>query len=356
MVAFCERFAGQLGYDQEPMSPPPAEKKPNVIQLGLTKNCSHGACRFCNMYGRRGFAIKSPESFKQHVDEVVGYLVDQPELLDPVNRVFIGAGNALATPTDQLIDATHYALLKLTEAKNGRVPRRVAVYGNTRDILEKGEQGLHALATGGKYLKDYSLEHYRLQGRGLNLIYWGVETGSTRLLEAIGKGCTRKDIEKAAELLKNAKIQTSAMVIPGLGGVAYWEDHVVQTANVLNRIHPHWTTLIGLKINEGSAYDKWMTEQEQKGTNRRLTPAEITEQTAQILEGVCVSRVGIYGDDIHTFGHNPLPMGGLSLNGSWSSGLMAEKMRIQAANAFSTTEFVVPWSPRELLVKFREAY
>ncbi len=322
----CDRLAGELGYPIDAMNPPPAEKKPNVLALALTTGCSHGFCTFCTMYDKGRYTEKSLPEFKAHVDLVANWY-EKNQVVIP-DRIFIGAGNALHVETGKLLEATQYALVRLLQ-HSGNVPRRLAMYGNTNDIVSKGAENLFHLRCGGT-CGACSIQKLGTR-RGLEVLYWGAESADDEALKLGGKGCTSDNTFTAAYNLRDARIRPSMMIMPGLGGEACDDGHVNNTARLLNYAFPEWITFIGLTIWPDTPYDRMMKQAEQRNTNRALTQAEITEQTARMIEQLDIeTTVGVHGSDVHRFGKNPTSLGAVKINDNHDARALADKLREMA--------------------------
>jgi radical SAM superfamily enzyme YgiQ (UPF0313 family) len=303
---YCDKNLGKFGYSLNPMSPPPAETKSNVIQFSLTEGCSHSACTFCDMYEKKAYHIKSLDEFKQHVDDVISSLTRSE--IRGIDRIFVGAGNALSVNTNELMKATQYALLKVKKATR-KIPRRLAIYGNTKDILEKDSEDLEKLKCGGTCSGTCSKDTLG-DRRGVDVIYWGIESGNSDVLKMAGKGYEQRELFEASSLINRVEIKTSVMIIPGLGGIKYFDEHVMDTASILSCLRPEWITFMGIEMKEGAPYTQIMKNEMEKGNNRPLTPKEIVEQTAQIIEKISFNTtLGIHGKDVHPTGFNPIPIG-----------------------------------------------
>ncbi len=339
-IPYCVQLAGRFGFSVAPMNPPPSEKGSKVIQFSLTEGCSHAVCTFCEMYGSRdSYRVKSLEEFKEHVDRVLGHLMQDGEpayirkLIQRITgakfqRIFIGAGNALSVETGTLMEATQYALEQVKRF-TGPIPRRLALYGNIDDILKKEYDGLKYLRCGG-FCGNCSADRLG-ERRGVEVVYLGLESGNSEILRLAGKGYGLSDAINALSLLNLTRIRASVMVIPGLGGIEHSDAHIKDTLHVLNDGRAEWVTFIGLKIGENTPYGRWIKKEEEKGTNRRLTPAEIVEQTARMIEGLKIrTTVGVHGDDIHTFGHNPVAIGTNKIEGGIDAGRVAHMLRTKA--------------------------
>ena len=73
---------------------PPSEDKGLVLRVAL--GCSHNACTFCGMYRNVGFRIRD-------LAEILPEIRETRENKPNLKRVFLGDGNALAAPTEQLL-------------------------------------------------------------------------------------------------------------------------------------------------------------------------------------------------------------------------------------------------------------
>jgi hypothetical protein len=121
------------------------------------------------------------------------------------------------------------------------------------------------------------------------------------------------------------------MIMPGLGGKELSKGHVKDTVNLLNYIKPEWVTFIGLKVEPKTPYARWIKREEEKKKNRSLTPREVVEQTAQMIEGLDFqTTIGLHGNDIHTYGYNPVTIGSVKVDGWYDSEKVAEAIRKKA--------------------------
>jgi len=147
-------------YSSPDMFSPPSERLPHVIRFELTKGCNWGKCTFCGGYDGVRFFKKSLHEYKEHVDEVWRRVGWRSRLARSLGRAFIGGGNALLVGTEELCKVIRYTVDQFAE-NTGECPRRVSLYGRTKDILRHGKKGL-----------------VRLNHDAPLLIYWGIESGS----------------------------------------------------------------------------------------------------------------------------------------------------------------------------------
>jgi len=217
-------------------------------------------------------------------------------------RVFLGGGNALSVDTDTLRRAINFTIARF-RAYTGSIPRRLSLYGTTKDIVQHGTHGLRRLYN---------------DNAGLDLVYWGVESGSNKVLKIVCKGDSKARILEAAEMLRSTRVQTSVMIMPGLGGVRLSGSHIKDTAEVLSAINPHYVTFLGINA-PGSAYADWMQKEGAAGINRPLTRMEMAEQMIEIIAAMRPDyypntiKIGCFGDDVDKVGNNPLPFGSTTL-------------------------------------------
>ena len=82
-----------------------------------------------------------------------------------------------------------------------------------------------------------------LREAGLTRIHVGLESGSNLVLKMVRKGAS-KDIHVQAGLkVKEAGMELSEYIMPGLGGRGLSEEHAVESADALNKINPDFIRL-----------------------------------------------------------------------------------------------------------------
>ena len=80
----------------------------------------------------------------------------------------------------------------------------------------------------------------KIADAGLNRIHVGMESGSDTILKKIKKGATKAVHIKAGLKVKEAGMELSEYVMPGLGGIEYSIEHAMETASALNSINPEF--------------------------------------------------------------------------------------------------------------------
>jgi radical SAM superfamily enzyme YgiQ (UPF0313 family) len=289
-----ELYADRDLYTSQDMFSPPAERLSRVIRFELTTGCDWGKCTYCGGFDGVPFREKSLEEYKGHVDNVMGRM--SKTLRNGLTRIFIGGGNALEVETNKLIEAIKHTG-NVFANQTYRSPRRISIYGRTDSIRRKGAWGLNRL-----FLENDSL------GFGLDLVYWGVESGSSEVLEYVNKGVSKEDIIAAAREIGRSPVKTSVMIMPGLGGEKFYDSHVKDTVEVLDEIRPKFLTFMGINPDLSSSYARRMLREQEEGKNRPLTDKELVEQMIEIINRMPAFRtkVGCFGCDIDRVGYNPL--------------------------------------------------
>ncbi|MBU1975189.1 MAG: radical SAM protein [Nanoarchaeota archaeon] len=252
-------------YTAEPFSPP-SEELHRVVKLEVGNGCNHAKCTYCTEYGRANFFIRSPEEFAEHAKAVRDMLGDD---IRSVQRVFLAGGNILVMPTDKLLKYVDTARglfhdQRIRDRHGERIHteiRRIAAFTRTEGLQKKSVRDLDRL-----------VEH------GLNMVFWGIESGSDAVLEYVQKGITHKQMLEAGRKMPQTKMQVSTMIMTGLGGLKHYEDHVVQTAKLLNELQPKYITFMSINAAPWSEYAKRLAEEQARGENMAMSPEMVVEQ------------------------------------------------------------------------------
>lgn len=204
-----------MEYDM-PLYRPPSEARSLIFQVTL--GCSYNKCAFCLMYRSKRFKVRPFDAIKADVEEVC-------RELPHVRRVFLADGDAVAAKTDFLVD-----VLRLIRSKFPRL-ERITSYASPQNLMRKSEEELKTL-----------------REEGLDILYYGIETGDDDLLKKIEKGVTHDDIVQAALKARRVGFPISATVILGLGGRKNSERHIAETARILSEIQPEYIGALTLML------------------------------------------------------------------------------------------------------------
>jgi radical SAM superfamily enzyme YgiQ (UPF0313 family) len=199
---------------------PPSEAGSFILQAAY--GCSHNACTFCPTYCGTRFEARD-------IGEVLADIEEASAIIPGARRVFLADGNALCLPFASLREI----LLALNQA----FPRlqRVGIYANGRDINDKSEEELRELS--------------RL---GLGIVYMGLESGDDRVLERVRKRDRSGDMVRAAIKAKECGLQTSVIVLLGLGGREGSRDHAMKSAEVVSAMDPDYLSALTLMVVPGT--------------------------------------------------------------------------------------------------------
>lgn len=222
-----------INYHQ-PVYRPPAEANSIIIQVSL--GCSFNKCSFCSMYETKTFKVRSLENIYKDIDSLSIY--------EDSRRVFLADGDALACDTDFLVEILKY--LKKSFPKL----QRVSSYASPYNLLQKSLEEL-------KLLKE----------NGLNLVYYGLESGNEKLLKYINKPMKQEKVVKSLDKATNANIKTSVTVILGLGGKNLSKEHIEDSAKLINEcLHINYlaTLQLGLSSSKEDNFFKKFEDKNQE--------------------------------------------------------------------------------------------
>lgn len=208
----------------EPLFRPPSEAYSIIIQITL--GCSYNKCAFCEMYTSKQFKARKEEDIFKDIDAFIPY---QHE----VRKVFLADGDPLVLSTERLLRI-------LTKLKN-TFPKlqRVSTYATPNNIIKKSIQELE-----------------ELKSAGLDLLYVGIESGDNQVLHNLQKGETFNTIVEGLNKAKHAEINSSVMIINGVGGKLLSQQHAINSAKVLNETHPKYASTLVLTTYKGLEHFK----------------------------------------------------------------------------------------------------
>lgn len=212
-----------ISYD-EPLFRPPSEAFSVIIQITL--GCSYNKCAFCEMYTSKQFKARKEEDVFKDIDAFIPY---QHE----VRKVFLADGDPLVLSTERLLRI-------LVKLKN-TFPKlqRVSTYATPNNIIKKSIQELE-----------------ELKSAGLDLLYVGIESGDDQVLQSLQKGETFNTIVEGLNKAKNVEINSSVMIINGVGGKLLSQQHAVNSAKVLNETQPKYASTLVLTTYKGLEHFK----------------------------------------------------------------------------------------------------
>ncbi len=198
----------------EPVFRPPSEWKSLILQV--TNGCSWNNCTFCDMYTQpqKKFRPKAQVDIEKELQMVA-------QSGAHVGRVFLADGDAMALSVRRLkeiLTAIKTYLPSVTRVSSYCLPRNLT----NKSVAELQE----------------------LKELGLKLAYVGCESGDDTVLQCINKGETFASSLAALNKLKQAGIKASVMILNGMGGVKYSEQHMVNSAKLMNEAQPEFLSTL----------------------------------------------------------------------------------------------------------------
>ncbi len=109
-------------------------------------------------------------------------------------------------------------------------------------------------------------------------MYVGCESGDNEVLKAVSKGETYQSQKDALIKIKQAGIKSSVMILNGLGGPKYSEQHALNSARLMNECQPDFLSTLIVSFPTGEGRLKQGFEQELE------TNWSLMDQTALFLE------------------------------------------------------------------------
>ncbi len=205
----------------EPIFRPPSEARSLILQV--TNGCSWNKCTFCEMYTQpqKRFRPKPFADIEAEIKQVAatGY---------PVRRIFLADGDAMTL--------SHRRLGEILACINENLPtvQRVSSYCLPRNLRKKTVEQLA-----------------ELREMGLSLFYVGCESGDDLVLERVSKGETYQSSLEALQKIKAAGAGSSVMILNGMGGTRYSQQHAVNSARLMNAAQPEYLSTLVVSFPTG---------------------------------------------------------------------------------------------------------
>jgi len=238
------------GFEQGPIRPP---SEAASLLIRVTRNCPWNRCAFCTTYKEQRFSLRPVEDVLQDIATVHRYVTalrqeaqasgllspdgalrrlgdaapDRAALYAARHWLAAGAESIFIQDADSLIIKPE-RLLTILRYLRECFPwvRRITSYARSHTVARIAPADLRAM-----------------REAGLSRIHIGMESGSDRLLALVKKGVTQKEHIRAGCLVKEAGIELSEYIMPGLGGKELSREHALESAAALNAINPDFIRL-----------------------------------------------------------------------------------------------------------------
>ncbi len=229
---------------------PPSEAYSLIVQV--TYGCSHNRCAFCDMYDDKHFSLRPMAEIREDLELA-------RRVYRRVDRIFLADGDALIRPTGDLAEILGLAYGLFPECE------RVTCYASPASLQVKSEDDLRLL-----------------RGRGLKMVYMGLESGCDAVLTRMRKGHDAAAIVAAGQKARRCGLALSVTAISGLGSVELWREHAVDTARAVSEMKPDYLGLLTLMVEHGTPLETWVKD----GSFTLLTAPEVLKETELFLRHV----------------------------------------------------------------------
>lgn len=236
----------------DPVFRPPSEARSLILQVA--NGCSWNKCTFCEMY------TQPQKRFRpKPIEELEAELNSLAEAGYPVRRIFLADGDAMTLSVRRLKE-----ILTLIKAYYPNV-QRVSSYCLPRNLKNKTAEELA-----------------ELRELGLSLMYVGCESGDDEVLEKVEKGESYESSLSALQKIKQAGMQSSVMILNGLGGPELSEQHAINSAKLMNAAQPDYLSTLVVEFPTGSEH----FEENWGGRWRKLAKMELFREMEVLLDNL----------------------------------------------------------------------
>ncbi|MBN1802006.1 MAG: radical SAM protein [Candidatus Lokiarchaeota archaeon] len=244
------------------------------VLIAVTGGCSWNKCKFCATY--KGILGEKPQDYAIRPLEDVLRDIDAFAANNYHGYpVFLAGGNPTSAPTEYLVK-----ILKYVRGKMREIPR-ISCYCKALDVIRKSDEELKALAEA-----------------GLDIVYMGLESGSSKILRIMKKGTNAESFIKAGKRILNAGIKLSMYILLGLGSYELSNEHVKETARVLTEINPTIFRFRTLNILPNTPlWDDW-----KKGKFELLKPVDCIREEREIIANLGPNVTSqVFNDHVSNF-------------------------------------------------------
>jgi len=267
------------GFEQGPIRPP---SEAASLLLRLTRNCPWNRCAFCGLYKGRRFSVRPVAHVRQDIDTVAGHVGAITEMMQRpggLTRKGLQSLKIRDSESDQM--AFHAAMswvqngmqsvfLQDSNSLIMKPDDLIAVLRYIRQVFPQVDR-ITSYARSHTIARISDIDLARMADAGLNRIHIGLESGSDQVLKRIRKGANKATHIRAGQKIKQAGMQLSEYVMPGLGGRALWREHALETADALNQIDADFIRLRTLALPESiELYQEYESGQFQKMSDKAV--------------------------------------------------------------------------------------
>jgi radical SAM superfamily enzyme YgiQ (UPF0313 family) len=291
-------------FEQGPIRPP---SEATSLLIRVTRNCPWNNCAFCHTYRGSKFELRSVDDVKKDIqtmkeiaDQIAALsckLGERGNINQNVLRHIYNNGNYSKEYFQTVTGWLYFG------GENVFLQDANSLILNTTDliaILDFMREKFPQIKRITSYCRSHTAarktigEFEQLKNAGLSRIHIGMESGSDEVLSLVHKGVTAGEHIKAGLNIKQAGIELSEYVMPGLGGAKLTHQHALETARVINAINPDFIRLRTLHVVPGTGMD----ELKKKGEFQPLHDEDILREIYLFIENLSVQGTYLTSDHI----------------------------------------------------------
>ncbi len=278
------------GFEQGPIRPP---SEAYSLLIRLTRNCPWNMCTFCRVYKKESFSFRSKENIIKDIDLIHTYVDRMRQVVKPGGLEDNDVINTLYNSFEEKDRVAFNAAMNWYESGMESLflqdaDSMIMKPDDLVSILEHIKSCFPNIKRITSYARSHTIVRIkqadlnRMADAGLNRIHIGMESGSDAVLKKIKKGTTKQVHIKAGLKVKEAGIQLSEYIMPGLGGIEYSIEHALETASALNSINPEFIRIRTLAVTDGTE----LSMQVEKGEFDKPTDAMMAKELRLLLESL----------------------------------------------------------------------
>jgi radical SAM superfamily enzyme YgiQ (UPF0313 family) len=278
------------GFEQGPIRPP---SEAGSLLIRITRNCPWNRCTFCPVYKGSDFSLRLMEHVMEDINRVHRYVLEIRACASKNGKVypadierlcgFEGKGDraALNAALNWANSGMRSIFLQDANSLIIKPERLIAILDHLKHCFPwvariTSYARSHTIAR----ISDGHLQSMALAG--LSRIHIGMETGSDKVLSRIKKGVDKKTHIAAGKKVKQAGMELSEYIMPGLGGRELSREHALESADALNQINPDFIRLRTLAIpSHVELYEEYC-----KGEFQKLSDLETVRELLIFLEAL----------------------------------------------------------------------
>lgn len=290
------------GFEQGPIRPPSEARS---LLVRITRNCPWNRCAFCPVYKGETFSLRPKDHVIEDIDAISRHVAALRRMGNSEGHVSREDLNAYAEKLDVSDRTAFYAAVNWFACGMESVFLQdanslIIKPGDLVEILKHLKTCFPWVSRITSYARSHTIARISdddlsaIARAGLNRIHIGLESGADEVLAFVNKGVDKKTHIKAGRKVKNAGMELSEYVMPGLGGKKWSRIHALETADALSRINPDFIRIRTLAIpNSVELYDEFAA-----GRFEKLTDVETAQELLLFLEHLTGIESRIKSDHI----------------------------------------------------------